>query len=135
MYDQTALSGMKLSELKEIARELNLKKADTLKKQDLINKILETQAAKADKPKQIGPSFVGDDKDIAAMATADEILPVEDPEPPAPVDDEDDDDDDDEDGDEEDDDEEEDDEETAAEQAPVKPAEAPAAPVAGQRDR
>ena len=62
-----------------------------LKKQDLINKILETQAAKADKPKQIGPSFVGDDKDIAAMATADEILPVEDPEPPAPVDDEDDD--------------------------------------------
>ena len=135
MYDQTALSGMKLSELKEIARELNLKKADTLKKQDLINKILETQAAKADKPKQIGPSFVGDDKDIAAMATADEILPVEDPEPPAPVDDEEDDDDDDEDGDEEDDDEEEDDEETAAEQAPVKPAEAPAAPVAGQRDR
>ena len=41
MYDQTALSGMKLSELKEIARQMNLKKADTLKKQDLITKILE----------------------------------------------------------------------------------------------
>ncbi|MBL7952764.1 MAG: transcription termination factor Rho [Flavobacteriales bacterium] len=92
MYDQTALSGMKLSELKEIARELNLKKADTLKKQDLIAKILEAQVAKGDKPKQIGPSFVGDDKDIAAMATADEVVPVEDPEPvPAEDDDEEDD--------------------------------------------
>ncbi|MBL7940335.1 MAG: transcription termination factor Rho [Flavobacteriales bacterium] len=123
MYDQTALSGMKLSELKEIARTLNLKKAETLKKQDLIDKILEHQAAKGDKPKPIGPSFVGDDKDIAAMATADEVVPEEDPEP-APIatggeDDEDGDD-------SEDDDDEEEDEEKGA--APV--TEAPAMPVA-----
>ena len=32
MYDQTALSGMKLSELKEIARQMNLKKADRVVK-------------------------------------------------------------------------------------------------------
>ena len=81
MYDQTALSGMKLSELKEIARQLNLKKADTLRKQDLINKILDQQTAKGGAPKPAGPLFVGDDKDIAAMATADEVLPEEDPEP------------------------------------------------------
>ncbi|HRH70219.1 MAG TPA: transcription termination factor Rho [Flavobacteriales bacterium] len=122
MYDQTALSGMKLSELKEIARTLNLKKAETLKKQDLIDKILEHQAAKGDKPKPIGPSFVGDDKDIAAMATADEVVPEEDPEP-APIatggEDEDGDD-------SEDDDDEEEDEEKGA--APV--TEAPAMPVA-----
>ena len=114
MYDQTALSGMKLSELKEVARALNLKKADTLKKQDLIAKILEQQSAKADKPKPIGPSFVGDDKDIAAMATADEVVPEEDPEPTLPAEDDDDDEDGDDanaedDGDDEDDDEEEED--------------------------
>ncbi len=128
MHDQTALSGMKLSELKEIARELNLKKADTLKKQDLIAKILEAQAAKGEKPKKIGPSFVGDDKDIAAMATADEVLPVEDPEP-VPADE---DDDDDEDGDDDDSEDGEDDDEEDVEDAPaeaVKKEETPAPPA------
>ncbi len=111
MYDQTALSGMKLSELKEIARQLNLKKAETLKKQDLIAKILDNQpAAKGEKTKPIGPKFVGDDNDIIAMATADEIVQEVDPDPP-PVpegdEDHDDDDDDDEDGGDSEDDEEE----------------------------
>jgi transcription termination factor Rho len=107
MHDQTALSGMKLSELKEIARELNLKKADTLKKQDLINKILEAQESKAAKSKPIGPEFVGDDEDMTALATADEIVPEPDPVPLPPADagDEDEDEDDDEDDEEEDDDE------------------------------
>ena len=45
MFDITELSEKKLSELKEIAKKLNLKKADTLKKQDLIYKILDEQAA------------------------------------------------------------------------------------------
>ncbi|HNR54472.1 MAG TPA: Rho termination factor N-terminal domain-containing protein, partial [Flavobacteriales bacterium] len=107
MYDQTALSGMKLSELKEIARELKLKKAESLKKVDLITKILEAQGAKGDKPKSIGPDFVGDDAALTELATADEPLPVEDPEPPAPDDDEDEDDDDDEENGEEDEEEEE----------------------------
>ncbi len=140
MYDQTALSGMKLSELKEIARELNLKKADTLKKQDLITRILETQAAKGDKPKQIGPSFVGDDKDIAAMATADEVVPLEDP-VPAPTeeatDEDDDDDDDDENGTDDDEEDEEDDDREDEEDVRGKtPPEAPRAsgtPPADQR--
>jgi len=131
MYDQTALSGMKLSELKEIARTLNLKKADTLRKQDLITKILEQQASKADKPKPIGPAFVGDDKDIAAMATADEVVPEEDPEP-APIPEGEDDDD--EDGDDanggDDGDDEDDDEEEEEEKAVAGTPEAPAAPVA-----
>ncbi len=81
MYDQSALSGMKLSELKEIAKQLNLKKADTLKKQDLINKILETQASKSDKPKAIAPTFVDNDQDLTALATADEVPLEVDPEP------------------------------------------------------
>ena len=116
MYDQNALSAMKLAELKEIAKKLDLKKFDTLKKQDLINKILEEQTRKADKPKPIGPSFVGDEKAIAAMATDDEITLQEDPEPPAAVDgpdadDDDDDEEDDDDDDEEDDDDDDDEEE------------------------
>jgi hypothetical protein len=111
MYDQNALSAMKLAELKEIAKKLDLKKFDTLKKQDLINKILEEQTRKADKPKPIGPSFVGDEKAIAAMATDDEITLQEDPEPPTAADgpDADDDDDDEEDDDEEEDDDDDDD--------------------------
>ena len=81
MHDQSALSGMKLSELKEIARQLNLKKAETLKKQDLIAKILEEQSIREGRPKSIGPQFVGDDNALTEMATADEVLPVQDPEP------------------------------------------------------
>jgi transcription termination factor Rho len=83
MYDQKSLSDMKLSELKEIAKQLNLKKADTLKKQDLINKILETQAAKGDTPKAIAPLFVDNDQDLTALATADEVPLEVDPEPAA----------------------------------------------------
>jgi transcription termination factor Rho len=81
MYDQSTLSSMKLTELKEIAKQMNLKKADTLKKQDLITKILEEQALKAERIKPIGPTFVGDEEDIAAMATADEVPDVVDPDP------------------------------------------------------
>jgi transcription termination factor Rho len=118
MYDQSALSSMKLTELKEIAKQLKLKKAETLKKQDLIAKILEEQALKSEKPRPIGPTFVGDDQDIAAMATADEVPDVVDPEPVEELgglfkgsgedeeeedDDDEDDDDDDEDGDDDDD--------------------------------
>ncbi len=81
MYDQAALSAMKISELKEVAKKLGLKKIETLKKQDLIAKILEAQGAKPAAEKHIGPSFVGDEKDITALATADEVSIEEDPEP------------------------------------------------------
>jgi len=113
MYDQNALSAMKLSELKEIAKKLNLKKADTLRKQDLITTILEEEARDAKPAKPKGPKFVEDDTAILALATADEEETEEDPEQELPLkmgeeedddDDDDQDDEDDEDGDDNDDD-------------------------------
>ena len=51
MYDLNQLEGKKLPELKEIAKELNIKKLN-LKKQDLVYKILDEQALKpSSKPK------------------------------------------------------------------------------------
>ena len=47
MYDILELSRMLLPELREIARELNIKRAETLKKQDLVYKILDQQAINA----------------------------------------------------------------------------------------
>ena len=47
MYDILELSRMLLPELREIAKQLNIKKAETLKKQDLVYKILDQQAIEA----------------------------------------------------------------------------------------
>jgi transcription termination factor Rho len=47
MYDILELNKKLLPELKEIAKQLNIKKADTLRKQDLIYKILDQQAIMA----------------------------------------------------------------------------------------
>ncbi|MCB8964304.1 MAG: Rho termination factor N-terminal domain-containing protein, partial [Bacteroidales bacterium] len=47
MYDILELNKKLLPELKEIAKELNIKKAETLKKQDLVYKILDQQAINA----------------------------------------------------------------------------------------
>ena len=44
MYDIIELSGKLVSDLREIAKELNLEKTDGLKKQELIYKILDDQA-------------------------------------------------------------------------------------------
>ena len=58
MYDILELSKKLLPELKDIAKELKIKKAESLKKQDLIYKILDQQAIEATenqtllKPKQ-----------------------------------------------------------------------------------
>ncbi|MCC7502573.1 MAG: transcription termination factor Rho, partial [Flavobacteriales bacterium] len=124
MQDKTALESLKLPELKEIAKKLNIKKADTLKKQDLIARILEEQGAAA--PKATNRL---DTDEMAAMATADEAPePEPDPEPPVHEEEEDDDDDDEEDDD-DDDEEEEDDEQDAtapAERAPERTGETPA---------
>jgi transcription termination factor Rho len=143
MYDQGALAAMKLAELKEIAKQLNLKKAETLKKQDLIARILEAQAAKGEGEKTIGPSFRGDDQDLTALATADEPEPEEDPAQPAPEaeEEEDEDGEDGEDDDDEEEEEEEDDLEDegdapparSASPEPLKPA--PPAPEAPRRER
>ena len=77
MYDLKTLNALKLAELKEIAKKLRIAKAETLKKQDLIAKILEAAP-------------VPDNRDtdaIAALAVSDDI--------PEPEPDEQDDDDDD----------------------------------------
>ena len=47
MYDILELSKKLLPELKEIAKELQIKKAESLKKQDLIYKILDQQSIEA----------------------------------------------------------------------------------------
>jgi len=115
MLDREALNGHKLAELKDMARQLGLKKADTLKKADLIEKILEAQAAKGEK--SIGPAFRGEE-DLTALATSEEPTVAEDPEPAEQEDGDDDDDDEDGDDGEDDDDDDEDDEaeETASPQ-------------------
>jgi transcription termination factor Rho len=47
MYDILELSNKLLPELRDIARELKIKKSESLKKQDLIYKILDQQAIEA----------------------------------------------------------------------------------------
>ncbi|MCX6301262.1 MAG: transcription termination factor Rho [Bacteroidia bacterium] len=54
MYDILELSKKLLPELREIAKELNIKKAETLKKQDLVYKILDQQALEATEQKSAG---------------------------------------------------------------------------------
>ncbi|HYQ58098.1 MAG TPA: Rho termination factor N-terminal domain-containing protein, partial [Draconibacterium sp.] len=44
MYDILELNKKLVPELKEIAKELNIKRVESYKKQDLIYKILDTQA-------------------------------------------------------------------------------------------
>jgi len=51
MYDILELSKKLLPELKDIAKELKIKKPESLKKQDLIYKILDQQAIESIKPK------------------------------------------------------------------------------------
>jgi transcription termination factor Rho len=45
MYDKSELEGKLLNELREIAKQFNIRKSDTLKKQDLVYMILDHQAA------------------------------------------------------------------------------------------
>jgi len=65
MYNASELNEMKISDLKEVAKKLNIKKAETLRKQDLVDKIL------AEQDRKPGPQRITDDA-MAAMAVADE---------------------------------------------------------------
>ncbi|MFK7755918.1 MAG: transcription termination factor Rho [Flavobacteriales bacterium] len=56
MYDIISLNGMKVAELKEVATKLDIKKAEKLKKQDLIYKILDEQALKPAAQKEKKPA-------------------------------------------------------------------------------
>ena len=53
MYDILELSKKLLPELREIAKKLNIKRAETLKKQDLVYKILDQQAIEATENKNM----------------------------------------------------------------------------------
>jgi len=55
MYDILELSKKLLPELRDIAKQLNIKKAEALKKQDLIYKILDQQAIEATDTKKPDP--------------------------------------------------------------------------------
>jgi transcription termination factor Rho len=59
MYDILELSKKLLPELKDIAKKLNIKKAEYLKKQDLIYKILDQQALEATDSKKASPEERG----------------------------------------------------------------------------
>ncbi|MEN8201392.1 MAG: transcription termination factor Rho [Bacteroidota bacterium] len=71
MYDILELNKKLLSELREIAKELKIKRVESFRKQDLIYKILDTQAivvseskaAKKDNTKKDGPKKDGPKKD------------------------------------------------------------------------
>ncbi|MGQ9619862.1 MAG: transcription termination factor Rho [Bacteroidales bacterium] len=59
MYDILELSKMLVPELREIAKSLNIKRAESLKKQDLIYKILDQQAINAIENKPLTKSEMG----------------------------------------------------------------------------
>jgi transcription termination factor Rho len=61
MYDIEKLNNKKVSELREIAEELNIQKSDKLKKQELVYKILDEQALK--------PSVKDEKKEIPVKKT------------------------------------------------------------------
>ena len=62
MYDIEKLNNKKVSELREIADELNIQKSDKLKKQELVYKILDEQALKPRKNQKRGISKTRDKK-------------------------------------------------------------------------
>lgn len=57
MYDIIELNGKKVAELRDIAKTLNIKRTDALKKQDLIYRILDEQAIN---PPKSNPETTGD---------------------------------------------------------------------------
>jgi transcription termination factor Rho len=71
MYDILELSKKLLPELKEIAKELNIKKSEILKKQDLIYRILDQQAIDATELKPVIPPEDGENKSSNEQADQD----------------------------------------------------------------
>jgi len=63
MYDIIELNSKKVADLREIAKELNIKKGDKLKKQDLIYKILDEQAVNPSTTKKAAAPKKADSSD------------------------------------------------------------------------
>ncbi len=94
MYDILELNKKLVSELREIAKELDIKKVESLKKQDLIYKILDQQAISATDTKPVAPKPKARTKPkrkrvVKADAKPEKITPEEpkkaDPKPMAEV--------------------------------------------------
>ena len=61
MYDILELNKKLVSDLREIAKELKIKRIDTLRKQDLIYKILDQQAISATENKKVSKEKKSDE--------------------------------------------------------------------------
>jgi transcription termination factor Rho len=79
MYDILELSKKLLPELREIGKELNIKRVESFKKQDLIYKILDKQAVMASDPKKNEKKVIPrvPVQDQSQISLNDEILPEE----------------------------------------------------------
>ena len=69
MYDILELNKKLVSELKEIAKELKIKRIETLRKQDLIYKILDQQAISATGDKKISKEKKVDEPSVGSPQT------------------------------------------------------------------
>ena len=79
MHDIIELNGRALSELKDIAKELSIPKFESLKKQDLIYKILDTQAINSSTPPdaKMKSKKSSEDKKTAANKSHQKETPVQ----------------------------------------------------------
>ncbi len=73
MYDIIELTNKKVSELRDIAKELDIKRPDSMKKQDLIYKILDEQAVNPPSDNKKGPK---EEKEKAQKFTRDQPEPA-----------------------------------------------------------
>ncbi len=78
MYDILELNKKLLTELREIAKELGIKRVESLKKQDLVYKILDTQAireAEKAEQKMVKKEEVKEEKGIKAFLVKKAFIP------------------------------------------------------------
>ena len=75
MYDIIELNGKKVADLRTIAKGLNIKKTESLKKQDLIYRILDEQAVNPIK-KQSPPAKTSDKSAEKTKASKANVVPV-----------------------------------------------------------
>ncbi|NHM01648.1 transcription termination factor Rho [Flavobacterium difficile] len=80
MFDTSTLKGMKLSDLQEIAKVANIQKFKTLKKDELITKILDLQNTSEEKPKVAKPA-----KKTPAAKVVKEVVEIKEVQNEAPI--------------------------------------------------
>lgn len=80
MYDIDFLSGLKLPELKKIAKEVKLKRVDSLKKQELVYKIIDEQSINPAATKAVIANLLKDSQDTPVETSAPESASAPTPE-------------------------------------------------------